>query len=47
MERIPKVSENLQQNFNGSNPDGSLTTAVSNLFLSPLDKSHSSRFRIV
>ena len=25
----------LQQNFNGSNSDGSFTTAVSNLFLSP------------
>ena len=25
----------LQQNFNGSNTDGSLTTAVSNSFLSP------------
>ena len=28
-----------QLNFNGSNADGSFTTAVSDLFLSPLKKS--------
>ena len=28
----------IQQNFNGSNPDGSLILAVSNSFLSPLEK---------
>ena len=28
----------LQLNFNGSNTDGSFTTAVSNSFLSPLEK---------
>ena len=36
----------VQKNFNGSNTDGSSTTAVSNSFLSPLEKSHSGRFRI-
>ena len=30
---------NIQTNFNGSNTDGSFTTAVSNSFLSPLEKS--------
>ena len=30
--------KSLQQNFNGSNADGSFTTAVSNSFLSPLEK---------
>ena len=28
----------IQLNFNGSNTDGSFTTAVSNSFLSPLEK---------
>ena len=28
----------IQQNFSGSNTDGSFTTAVSNPFLSPLEK---------
>ena len=28
----------IQQNFNGSNTDGLFTTAVSNSFLSPLEK---------
>ena len=28
----------IQQNFNGSNTDGSFTTAVSNSFLSPLER---------
>ena len=28
----------LQSKFSGSNTDGSFTTAVSNLFLSPLEK---------
>ena len=38
----------LQWNFNGSNTDGSFTTAVSNSFLSPLDKkSYSCRFGII
>ena len=33
----------LQYSFNGSNTDGSFTTAISNLFLSPLQKlSHAS-----
>ena len=36
----------IQQNFSGSNTDGSSTTAVSNSFLSPLKKSHSSRLRL-
>ena len=31
----------------GSNTDGSFTMAVSNLFLSPLEKSHHCRFRII
>ena len=29
----------VQQNFNGSNTDGSFTTAVSNTFLGPLEQS--------
>ena len=29
----------IQKNFNGSNTEDSFTTAVSNLFLSPLEKS--------
>ena len=37
----------IQYNFDGSNTDGSSTTAVSNSFLSPLKKSHSGRFRII
>ena len=28
----------IQKNFSGSNPDGSFTLAVSNSFLSPLEK---------
>ena len=28
----------IQKNFNGSNTDGSFTTAVSNSFLSPAEK---------
>ena len=31
--------QHIQWNFNGSNTDGSFTTAVSNSFLSPLEKS--------
>ena len=34
-------------NFNGSNTDGSFTTAVSNSCLSPYEKSHSCRFEII
>ena len=34
----------LQKHFNGSNTDGSFTTAVWNSFLGPLEKSHSCRF---
>ena len=30
----------IQQNFNGSNTDGSFTTVVSNSFLSPSEKNH-------
>ena len=37
----------LQWNFNGSNTDGSFTTAVSNSFLSPYEKFHSCRFGII
>ena len=32
--------------FSGSNTDDSFTTAVSNLLVSPLEKSHSCRFWI-
>ena len=32
-----KTDLQVQQNFNGSNTDGLFTTAVSNLFLSPLE----------
>ena len=34
-----------QQNFSGSNPDGSFTTAVSKSFLSPLEKIPKLRIR--
>ena len=44
MARLALATET--QNFNGSNPDGSFTTAVSNSFLSPLENSHSCRFII-
>ena len=38
----------IQYNFNGSNTDGSFTTAVSNSFLSPLEKkAHSCRLGII
>ena len=37
----------LQLSFNGSNTDGSFTTAVSNSFLSPLEKANSCRFGII
>ena len=30
----------IQKNFSGSNTDGSFTTAVSNSFLSPKEKTH-------
>ena len=40
-------SNSLQQDFNGSNTDGSFTTAVSNSSLSPLEISHSCLFRII
>ena len=34
LDRVSKI----QYNFSGTNTDGSLTTAVSNSFLSPLEK---------
>ena len=37
----------LLWNFSGSNTDGRFTTAVSNSFLSPLEKSYSCRFGII
>ena len=37
----------IQYNFSDSNTDGSFITAVSNLFLSPLEKSHHCRFVVV
>ena len=37
----------LQWNFDGSNTDGSFTTAVSNSFLGPLELSHSCRFGMI
>ena len=38
----------IQSNFDGSNTDGSFTTAVSNSFLSPLEKkARSCRFGII
>ena len=37
----------LQQNFSGSNTDGLSTTAALNSFLSPLEKSHSGKFRLI
>ena len=41
-------SFHIQLNFNGSNTDGSFTMAVSNSFLSPLEKkSPGSRFSII
>ena len=32
------LNDSIQKNFNGSNTDGSFTTAVSNSFLSSLEK---------
>ena len=37
----------IQENFSGSNTDGSFTTAVSNSFLSPKEKSLGCRFGII
>ena len=34
--KITTIDKIIQWNFNGSNTDGSFTTAVSNSFLSPL-----------
>ena len=39
-------TKDIQQNFNGSNIDGSFTTAVSTSFLRPQEKSYSCKFRI-
>ena len=36
--KLKFVISEVQQNFNGSNTDGSFTTAVSNSFLSPQEK---------
>ena len=32
------ILPSIQQTFSGMNTDGSFTTAISNLFLSPLEK---------
>ena len=40
VETILMGFHNVQKNYNGSNTDGSFTTAVSNSFLSPLEKNH-------
>ena len=45
--RATLVLGQLWLNFNGSNTDGSFTMALSNSFLSPLEKSHSCRFGII
>ena len=37
----------IQWHFNGSNTDGSFTSAVSNSLLSPFEKSYNCRFRII
>ena len=37
----------LKPNFGGSNTDGSFTTAVSNLFLNPLERIPNYKFRII
>ena len=37
----------VQKNFSGSNTEGSFTMAVSNSFLSPLEKSNICRFVII
>ena len=41
------VYHDIQWSLSGLNTDGSFTSAVSNSFLSPLEKSHSSRFGII
>ena len=45
---LPKVyiMSLIQQNFSGSNTDGSFTMAISNLFLSTFEISHGCRIRI-
>ena len=42
-----EVLKRIQQNFSGSNTDGSSTTAVSNSFLCLLEKNRSGRLRII
>ena len=39
--------DQIQYTFSDSNTDGSFTTAVSNSFLSPFEKTHSCRPRII
>ena len=39
-----RVELDIQLNFSGSNTDGSFNKDISNLFLSPLEKSYSCRF---
>ena len=47
LEKLLPLKVYLQWNFSGSNTDGSLPMAILDSFLSPFEKSHSCRLRII